>query len=39
MAIYLPELDPVNTDFPAPETALAEPMACWHLGVTYAQPA
>ncbi|MGF1686190.1 leucyl/phenylalanyl-tRNA--protein transferase [Photobacterium japonica] len=25
MAIYLPELDPVNTDFPAPETALAEP--------------
>ncbi|MBC7006411.1 leucyl/phenylalanyl-tRNA--protein transferase [Photobacterium sp. BZF1] len=25
MAIYLPELDPVNTDFPAPETALADP--------------
>ncbi|MGR2767847.1 leucyl/phenylalanyl-tRNA--protein transferase [Photobacterium ganghwense] len=25
MAIYLPELDPVNTDFPSPETALADP--------------
>ncbi|KLV04737.1 leucyl/phenylalanyl-tRNA--protein transferase [Photobacterium aquae] len=25
MAIYLPELDPLSTDFPSPDTALADP--------------